>query len=479
MPTLGWIAPHAHNLYLDVVAQLGILGIFSLIWIIGAIPFLYIRSRGAQHHLKFNFRLGNEDLLIGAIAGITGFLIHSIVDVPIHTPAAIIPLIILITIGLSSANLILPGKKLKLRVLRTFVGILFLVIVTTYSYLQNNSHQDQINSREYAHQNNWQESIGALEHALSLDPNNSFFEEQLGYANGVLSELENDETSLYNALEIYPSSIQEQSFWAPHYVNYAILLEKNNENDKAMQILETIPSDWFTTWYFPALILGERLEELWDMENAKHFIRLGLQNRPWLKDFVICKKSLICQDIASGMFLDDETYSMHEKANNLIEEGRFNEALQIQTGVNYNEMPAFLWIDRAYAHILLKDYKHARYEIQIAAELGAMNSDETRSYMAFVVSEFLTTNGEYYQAEKVLTNFVDPMLVGRSYDFFVFKRLGFPDLLLPSLTLLNMNKYDRLIYEKLSGIYFQQGRYSEANSAKDVAETLAEMLDHQ
>ena len=479
LPTLGWIAPHAHNLYIDVVAQLGILGIFSLLWIIIAIPFLYIRSRGAQHHVKFNYRLENEDLLFGAIAGITGFLIHSLVDVVIYTPDTIIPLIILITIGLSSANLIHPGKKLKLRILPSFVGILFLVIVTTYSYIQNNSHQAQINSREYANQNNWQESIVALEHALTLEPNNSFYEEQLGFANGVHSELEYDETSFNDALEIYPSSIQEQSFWAPHYINYAILLEKNNENDKAKKILESIPSNWFSTWYFPALILGERLEEDGDIENAKHFIRLGLQNRPWVKDFVVCKKSLICQEIASGMFLDDETYSMHERAINLIEEGQFNEVLQIQTRLNNSEMPALLWIDRAYAHILLKDYEHARYEIQIADELGAMDNDETRSYMAFVVSEFLSTKGEYDQAEKVLTNFVDPMLVYRSYDFFIFKRLGFPDLLLPSLTLLNMNKYDRLIYQKLSGIYFQQGRYSEANSAKDVADTLAEMLDHQ
>ena len=361
--------------------------------------------------MKFNYRLENEDLLFGAIAGITGFLIHSLVDIVIYTPDTIIPLIILITIGLSSANLIHPGKKLKLRILPSFVGILFLVIVTTYSYIQNNSHQAQINSREYANQNNWQESIVALEHALTLEPNNSFYEEQLGFANGVHSELEYDETSFNDALEIYPSSIQEQSFWAPHYINYAILLEKNNENDKAKKILESIPSNWFSTWYFPALILGERLEEDGDIENAKHFIRLGLQNRPWVKDFVVCKKSLICQEIASGMFLDDETYSMHERAINLIEEGQFNEVLQIQTRLNNSEMPALLWIDRAYAHILLKDYEHARYEIQIADELGAMDNDETRSYMAFVVSEFLSTKGEYDQAEKVLTNFVDLMLV--------------------------------------------------------------------
>ena len=479
IPTLGWIAQHSHNLYIDVVAQLGILGIICLLWIIAAIPFLYIRSKRAQHPLKFNYRLENEDLLFGTIAGITGFLIHSIVDVVILTPHTIIPLIILVIIGISSANLIHPGKKLKSRILPSFVGILFLVIVTTYSYVQNNSHQAQINSREHANQNNWQESIVALEHALTLAPNKSFFEEQLGFANGVLSELENDETSLTNALEIYPASIHEQSFWAPHYLNYAILLEKNNENDRAIKILESIPSNWFTTWYFPALILGERLEENGDIENAKHFIRLGLQNRPWVKDFVICKKSFICQEIAPGMFLDDETYSMHEKAINLIEEGQFNEVLQIQTRLNYSEMPALLWIDRAYAHIYLKDYKHARYEIQIADELGAMDNDETRSYMAFVVSEFLTTKGEYDQAEKILTNFVDPMFVNRSFDFFIFKRVGFPDLLLPSLTLLNMNKYDQLIFEKLSGLYFQQGRYSEANSAKDVADTLAEMLDHQ
>lgn len=478
IPTLGWIAIHAHNLYLDVAAQLGILGIFSFFWLILAIPFLYIRSRVSQHSMKFAIRLENKDLFFGAIAGIIGFLIHSLVDVVILTPHTIIPLIILITIGLSSANLIQPGKQLNSIVIPSFVGILLLVLVTIYSFILNNAHQAQINSREYAYQNYWQESIDALENALNLDPNRSFYEEQLGFANGVLSELENDKTGLNNALSIYPSSIIKQPFWAPNYLNYTILLEKNNEYGKALKILESIPSNWFTTWHLPALMLGERLEGNGDIENAKHYFRLGLQNRPWLKDFVICRQSSICHEIASGMIMDDEIYLMHYKVISLIEEGRFEDVLQIQKALRYNEIPPLIWIDKAYAHILLKEYKHARYELKIADDLGAMDNDETRSYMAFVVSEFLTNVGESDQAEEILTNFVNPQIVYRSYDLSIFNRVGFPDLLLPSLTLLNMNKYDRLIFEKLSGLYIQQGRYSESRWANEIADELAESLDN-
>ena len=176
--------------------------------------------------------------------------------------------------------------------------------------------------------------------------------------------------------------------------------------------------------------------------------------------------------------MDDEIYLMHYQAISLIEEGQFEDVLQIQKGLRYNEIPPLIWIDKAYAHILLKEYKQARYEIKIADELGAMDNDETRSYMAFVVSEFLTNVGESDQAEEILTNFIDPQIVYRSYDLSIFNRVGFPDLLLPSLTLLNMNKYDRLIFEKLSGLYIQQGRYSESRWANEIADELTESLEN-
>ena len=477
LPTMGWIAAHAHNLYLDVMAQIGIIGALVLLWIILTILISFIRSIFTKHSMELEFYKGNKDLLVGALAAFIGFSIHSLVDVVILTPHTIIPLSILIAIGFSSANMIHQGQRLNSSILPALVGISFIVAAIAFTIIQNFAHVAQIKSKELANQNNWLQATKSLEQAKYLDPYLFFYHEQLGFANGVLSELENDENALKSGLLYYSTTLQKQPFWAPNYLNYSSLLKNNQEFDKSLQILESIPSNWLTRWHLPAFMLGERYEENLEYEKAADFFRLGLKNRPWLKDIFICMRSAICQEVAGKMISDNEIYHIHNEAISLMEDGETEEALRTLEQLPYTQIPPILWIDLAAAHISLGDYELAVYELNIADELGAMRSDETRSYLVLVISELLTKTNKFESAISVLNVAVKPENVYRVYDYSVFQRAGFSDMLLPSIKLLNMNKYDQQIFEKLSDLYQLQGRYSEANWANKQAKSLSQILE--
>ncbi len=66
---------YAHNCYLQMLAEIGIIGLASFLWIIGRLFRLGIRS----------FKKSRDLLLLGLLAGITAFLVHSFFDTNLYS----------------------------------------------------------------------------------------------------------------------------------------------------------------------------------------------------------------------------------------------------------------------------------------------------------------------------------------------------------------------------------------------------------
>ena len=473
----GWLAPHAHNLYFDFASQLGILGLLILIWICITLFISYIKIIRQKGYLKVGFVDWNKDLIIGSFAALIGFSIHSLFDDLITSPHTIIPIFILIAIGLSSMGLIKPGKRINSRFIPISIGFLFIIIVTIFTYQQDFAHWAQINSRISSNDDNWKETAQYLEQAVFLDPKLLYYQEQIGYAYGVLAEIEYSEEPLNKAIESLTISIQNQPFWAPNYVNLATLLDQKGEHEVALHTLERIPAKWLNVWYLPAFMLAERYQAKGEIDKAADLFSVGLRNRSWLKDITICRASYICQNVASQISTSNEIDHVHNEAIKLLEIGKPEDALRSLERLPYEEIPSLIWIDLANANIALGNFERAQYELLIASQLATTRSDETRSYMALVVSDLLTKTKQFDAAIVVLENTVKPSNIERYYDYFLFHRVGFPENLLPSVNMLIKSDYDRLIFEKLSALYKLEGRYSDAKWAKEEAEEISKILD--
>lgn len=73
------IIPYAHNCYLQIAAETGLIGFLSFLWLIGAFFFRSIRS------LKKMAKSFNHAVLAGICAGIIATLVHSAVDTNLYS----------------------------------------------------------------------------------------------------------------------------------------------------------------------------------------------------------------------------------------------------------------------------------------------------------------------------------------------------------------------------------------------------------
>ena len=72
--TTNWGGYYAHNCYLQMTAETGILGFFSFMWIIGR---LFVRTWRNVRRIADQFLY---TILLGFFTGWTAFMIHSFVD---------------------------------------------------------------------------------------------------------------------------------------------------------------------------------------------------------------------------------------------------------------------------------------------------------------------------------------------------------------------------------------------------------------
>lgn len=463
----GWVAGHAHNLFLEITSQMGILGLIILIWICFSTIKSILFSKPSQELFRNNRHSTPKDYIICSVAALSGFLIHSIFDyllIRIHTA---VPVFIIIAIGFASANLIIQGPKLKWK--KSF-GAIVIIIVLLFSatiFKQAVAHNAQFNSILASNSGSWNRAVEYLSFAMENDSQLNYYNEQRGYALGVLAEGENIQGSDNEAIEDLTRAMKSQPFWAPNYVNLSALLDRRGESENSFKTLQSLPQEWFDVWPLPAIILGEKYLDYRDNKMASKLFTQALERDLGVGEMAICNSIPLCKRIATEIVLEDEIYNIHLQAMEYIENGKPENSLELLGEFSNNEIPRLFWIDRAAAHIALHQYDLAHYELNIANEIGPMRNEVIRSYYSLVLSDLLIARNESQAAIPILENVVKPQMVFRYYDSYIFHRVGFPDPLLPSVRKLNQNYFDLKIYNRLHELYLSQNRLPEANWAKE------------
>ncbi len=72
---------HAHNDYLELLSETGLIGMGLILW------FLVNAYRNAGQNIRLGSRSSGSAALIAVLAGITGLLVHSLVDFNFHIPS--------------------------------------------------------------------------------------------------------------------------------------------------------------------------------------------------------------------------------------------------------------------------------------------------------------------------------------------------------------------------------------------------------
>lgn len=506
-----WVPAHAHSLYFEMLATQGMVGCSALLWLLAA--GLRVCGQGlwlackriSQTAPPQDPTLWSESppscsehgrLLWGVCAALASYLTHSLVDVVGKLASNDLVAVMLVTIGVWAAEAlrkcqqaqqavptVQPEQPLLARwTLGTVILIPGLVFILIRQGMGLVAMHEAIDA---AVQGNWSRAAQAMDEAVSIDPQFSFYWGQRGYAYSVLAaplDGEDDPFARARAIESYAIAIETAPAYVPHLLNLAALLEQEGLPDAAKQKLEqavVLPQAVY--WALPSFLLAEVYGREGNEPSMRQSIHEALAREVHAAEMAACRRMPQCQTIARTLPLSptvSRTYAIHRQVSVLLQRGYPRKALALLDTIPLSDPEPFPWFDRARAHLALGEQAQAQYAFGAGHMLWHDNpyTSAAATIAAITRAALLRAQNEHEAAIHALESAVLPRVVGDGYSYSVFGRVGLPGVLQPRLDLLQRTADDLAIYRQLERWYRERGMEQRANWARTHANLLASWL---
>jgi O-antigen ligase/tetratricopeptide (TPR) repeat protein len=468
----GFLAIHAHNLLLNKLAQEGLVGTLAAGWVLLAGAWTLgrawrtSRSTGVPRHV-------DRPLLVAACAALVGFLIHGLVDVPLWQTRHALLLAIVAGVGLSAAGTLRPGTRGLSR--WTVVVLIAPLVLAAVLLRQAAGTQALQQGIKLGSQGDWTSAAAALDSAAAADPGLSFYYAQRAYAYGVVAApLQGAGTpeASWQALESYAAARRAGPEYVPDLVNTAEVLDRVGMTDQAEALLAEAVAR-ASDWALPALLLAERHADRGEIAEAQHLFARAFASQPDVREMAGCRRHPACIEAARGIPTQaSATEQRVGDARALIAQGHPQEGLDRLRAISIRSADPLPWLTRAEAHLALGQLSQARYALRAADELGG--SRLTRSSLAY--ADWYLAKGRARDAIAELERAAGPSTLNGHYNAVVFRRGGFPGVLLPGLALLERTSDDAEVLRRLARLYALDGRAEEAERARERAHRLSALL---
>lgn len=221
---------HAHNLVLNVAAELGVFGLVAL----GAT--FYFGGRALlQNWRKAEF--AQQHILTAAVAALVGTTLHHLVDMTIMLPGIAITNILVLTIGLSPGE---PRHVVDLRQ-RIQTGVIFVggVAAVALGFWSVNLHQRYAETLFFVlERNEYVEAAERLQPIIDADPTFPVYHQVQGYLYGAAAG-GGDAAALDTAVAAYERYVALEPYYATGWANLAALYWQRGDQNEALQAMET------------------------------------------------------------------------------------------------------------------------------------------------------------------------------------------------------------------------------------------------
>lgn len=366
------VLAHAHNYYLNVAAEMGVVGISSLLICLGLLIFTAWSAWKSHDYL-------NRTELAGIFGVFAGLGVHSLFDTPQTMPLfMIVPAIYLAQ--LSSGVKMAEGRT------QDWVGnysLAGLWLIASIGMSMDVRALTPFNRGvEASNQENWSMAVDYFDKAVKLDPGNAFYWFQYGFACGKNAlNLDGeiiDEISLNKAIFAYQKGLEIESEYSINLMNLGLLLWAKGERDQAIEYVKTAAEKSSTKEAF-YLTLGSMLENTKRIEGAKAaYIQALAQNSSWGEEPFFRKTSLresVVSEWHSGILvpeIEKNTYPPRKDKNaylvegwDLLDAGEHDLALiALLQAPSFNNPETYFALGRTY--LLLEDIPAAEKNFQIA-----------------------------------------------------------------------------------------------------------------
>lgn len=474
----GYVPPHAHNVFLQTLAEEGLLGMLAIVW--GLMAAVWTLGRPLLQSVRTSVRAKSDawevdrQLLVGVVAALAGFFTHSQVDISAWLPANALVVIILLALGTHAAGA-LKAKPVSLAWWTAAVLVLPLLLLPVL-WRQADAQKAFLSGALLAAQEDWAGAAQSLDRAVELDPALVIYHEQRGYAYGVLATPlfgEGDTAAASEALRSYRVALQRGPVRVTNLVNAAELAAQAGFSDEADRLLTSaLPHDGGRP--LPALLLADRYAAQGRIGEAESLFSSALASAPGLADTAGIRSSATGRAVASGLPPRGRSGSYPgSPADGLPSREQAGQTLRALSAVSLGSTDYRVWLDRATAHMALGQMPQVGYSFAAAQATGGAGT----AIFALTSAYCYEAVGQPESAIKALERWTLPGFPQGGYSFLVYSRGSLPGELLPRLAMLERSADDLLVYRNLARLYAQQGRVDDAASMERNAGVLARLLE--
>jgi putative inorganic carbon (hco3(-)) transporter len=226
---------HAHNAYLNTLAETGLLGFAALAFLLisfGVFMLRFWRQQPAGQHF----------FQIGILAGLAGLAVHSFFDTPQST--IFINLIIAILAGLLAAlapgTRFVSGRSLSWRSPALVIATLAVSGLGIYFHYGYSAYYQALDA---SYKLDWPRASVWMQEAVRRDPANRLYAIQRGFVSGQLALNQDgsvkDDAALKVAIAAYEQALHQQSENSLDWANLAILYKAEGDLKAAQAAMQT------------------------------------------------------------------------------------------------------------------------------------------------------------------------------------------------------------------------------------------------
>lgn len=216
---------HAHNIPLNIAAELGLLGLFA--WIVSVAAVLkVIRSR-------WHNRANDGVILAGGIAAIGGFATQHLVDIPMMMPAiAFLGCAVLIIVVAHPPAPLSDNPKWPI-----VISLLWIILLTT-GWWSHHIYSQYISILQYAvRSQEYRKAAEALDSVIAADPYLAVYRMEQAFLWGMAATQEGA-SAAQRGIRAYNEFLRLEPYHAPSWANKAALHWQVGDIDEAIMAIK-------------------------------------------------------------------------------------------------------------------------------------------------------------------------------------------------------------------------------------------------
>ncbi len=304
---------HAHDLVLNVAAELGIPGLIALlvtVLLTARAMYRNWKATNKQEHI----------LLAGAIAGVIGIAVNHLLDMPAVTSPMIfvVGLIVFALAVVPYPSLVVRSKFPRVQ---TLFALTIWGVVLLAGFWNVKQYTDYVSALfSSAGPGGYEQAAQRLEALSTSDPSMPIYYLYAGYFRGALVG-KGDTKTAELAIKNYQTFCTLEPYYAPAWANMSLLYWQTDQQDQAIEAMKKAAGIASLDWRFQ-FILGTYYEATGQIDAAKQFYSKTLSLYPDVSLYKEWDETPLRRNTAS----QNTTYSPDASVVKALESNHVDEA---------------------------------------------------------------------------------------------------------------------------------------------------------